>query len=149
MYIYVYSKDPVPVTSQNVSPYTVSRLIVKISSCLPESMHARECRHLSQRQEYILVQKNRGDVINAYKYLKGRCQEDAAKLFSMVPSDRRNSNGNKLNHRKFHLNMKQNFFTWRVAKHWRRLPREVVECLSLLQVSPATGDTVLAGAWTG
>lgn len=49
MHIYVSSQDPVPVTSQNVSPYIVSRLIVKISSYLPESMHAREGRHLSQR----------------------------------------------------------------------------------------------------
>ncbi|KFV82468.1 hypothetical protein N308_08155, partial [Struthio camelus australis] len=40
-------------------------------------------------------------------------------------------NGHKLNHRKFHLNTKKNFFTVRVTEHWTRLPREVVESPSL------------------
>ena len=69
----------------------------------------------------------RGDLINAYKSVKGGCQEDGAKPFSAVPSNRTRGNRHKLKHRKFRLNMRKNFFPLRVMESWPRLPREAVE----------------------
>ena len=66
----------------------------------------------------------RGDLINNYKYLKGDgWQMDEARLFSVVFSYRTRSSGLKPEHRKFHTNMRKNFFTVRVKEHWNRLHR--------------------------
>ena len=73
----------------------------------------------------------RGDLTNAYKYLKGGGQEERARLFAVVPTDRTRGNGHKLKHRKFQLKMRKNFFPLRVMEPWPRLPREVVESPSL------------------
>jgi len=73
----------------------------------------------------------RGDLINAYKYLKGGSQEDGTRVFSVVPSHRTRGNGHKLKHRKFCLNMRKNFFPLRVTEHWNRLPRQGVDSPSL------------------
>lgn len=84
----------------------------------------------------------RGDFINAYQYLKGGYQKDAARLFLVVPSDSKRGSGQKLVHRKFHLNMRKSFFTLRVTEHCNRLPRKVLESPSL-ELFKRILDTIL------
>lgn len=57
------------------------------------------------------------DLINAYKYLMSRCQEEGARVFSVVPSDRARGNGCKLKHRKVHLSVTKSLFISRVRQH--------------------------------
>jgi len=97
------------------------------------------------------------DLINGYKYLKGGCEEDGARLFSVVPSDMTRGNGHKLKHWKFRLNTRKNFFPLREMEPWHRLPREVMDSPSL-EVFQTRLDKVLCsllwvtllqqGGWT-
>lgn len=58
-------------------------------------------------------------------------KREGARLFSVTPSDRTRCSGHKLKYRKYHLNVRQNYFMVSVVKHQHSLPTEVVDCSSL------------------
>ncbi|KFW71024.1 hypothetical protein AS28_02304, partial [Pygoscelis adeliae] len=72
-----------------------------------------------------------GDLIAACQYLKGAYKKDGGKLFSRACCDRTRGNGFKLKGGRYRLDIRKKFFTLRVVKHWKRLPREVVDAPSL------------------
>lgn len=52
-------------------------------------------------------------------------------LSSVMPSSGARGNGPKLIYKKLHLHSRKSFLTVRVVKHWAKMPRAVVEYVSI------------------
>ena len=65
----------------------------------------------------------------AFQYLKGVYKQEGEQLFARGDSDRTRGSGFKEG--RFRLEVRKKFFTQRMVRCWNRLPREVVDVLSL------------------
>jgi len=73
----------------------------------------------------------RGDHIALFSFLRRGRGKEGDNLFCLVSSDRTHGNGSKLHQVRFRLDIRKQFFTKKVIKHWKRLHREVVDAPSL------------------
>ena len=72
-------------------------------------------------------EKAAGDLIAAFQYFKGPYKKDGDRLFIKACCNRTRGDGFKLKEDRFGLDIRKKFFTMRKVKHWKRLPREVVD----------------------
>ena len=68
-------------------------------------------------------------------------------LLPWVDNDRTRGNGVKRRERRFRLDIRGKFFTERVVRCWSRLPKDVLDCLSLevfkTKLDGALGNLIL------
>ena len=63
--------------------------------------------------------------------MKGGCSKVGVDLCSQVTSHRTIGNGLEWFQGRFRMDIRRNFFTDKVVKHWNRQPREVVKSPTL------------------
>lgn len=91
---------------------------------------------LRELRQFNLKQKEaEGGLIIIYNHLKEGCRREVFGPFSQVTSDKVQGNSLTLCLWRFRLDIRKNFFTENLVRHWNRLHREVVgsPCLEVLK----------------
>lgn len=70
-------------------------------------------------------------ILEKTQYLKWACKKDGDRLFSRTCCDSTRDNGLELKEGRFRLDIWKKYFALRVVKHWKSLPREMVDAPSL------------------
>ena len=86
--------------------------------------------------------KLQGDLIAACQCPKGIYRKEGDRLFSRVCGGRARGNGFKLKEGRFRLDVRKRSFTMSVVRHWNRLPRDVMDALTLETFSVRLDETL-------
>lgn len=88
--------------------HRIRKRSTKVTKGLEDLSHEQRLRKLGLLS---LERRLRRDFINPYTYLNGGCKTNTVRLISMVPSERVRGKGQKLEKRRFSLNIRKEIFT--------------------------------------
>ena len=105
----------------------------RATKLIPSIRHLGYVRRLERLNLYSLEKRRlRGQLIETFKLLKGVNNIDYRHLFTFS-NNRTRSNGWKLELKRFNTSQCGNFFTYKIAPIWNRLPAEAVNSASVEQ----------------
>ena len=106
----------------------------RATKLIPSIRHLGYVRKLERLNLYSLEKRRlRGQLIETFKMLKGVNNIDYRHLFTFS-NNRTRSNGWKLELKRFNTSQCGNFFTYKIAPIWNRLPAEAVNSASVEQL---------------
>lgn len=79
----------------------------------------------------LQARRNRGDLIQVFKLVKGIDKLDYRTFFQFAESNRTRGHRYKLVKKRCSLNLRKNFFSQRVVDIWNKLPESVVEATTV------------------
>ena len=105
----------------------------RATKLIPSIRHLGYVRRLERLNLYSLEKRQlRGQLIETFKMLKGVNNIDYRHLFTFS-NNRTRSNGWKLELKRFNTSQCGNFFTYKIAPIWNRLPAKAVNSASVEQ----------------